>query len=283
HRTTSVGGRGGVGFGLLPPHCTPYGTPFPSLNPSVLSLTGHSSTVQQALESLVVWDSVFFHRTALCGYEVEQAYAFCPLLPFPVTVQGALESLVVWDSVFFHRIALCGYEFEQAYAFFPLLPSLMRLLATATPCKPSFPFRLPCHSVVCPSPCLSLTLHKFFSQYLPTSALNLEITLIPALLLPSTVFDAASYFFLSLLSSLVLLPFYNGLYIDINVSVQACVIVLLSSLCSPSSLSSSASPHSRSTSHVRPCGTAPLKCRFCGSSFLPLQVFSLSDVGKVSE
>ncbi|CAI7770079.1 unnamed protein product, partial [Closterium sp. NIES-54] len=133
HRTTSVGGRGGVGFGLLPPHCTPYGTPFPSLNPSVLSLTGHSSTVQQALESLVVWDSVFFHRTALCGYEVEQAYAFCPLLPFPVTVQGALESLVVWDSVFFHRIALCGYEFEQAYAFFPLLPSLMRLLATATP------------------------------------------------------------------------------------------------------------------------------------------------------
>ncbi|CAI5520869.1 unnamed protein product [Closterium sp. Naga37s-1] len=42
---------------------------------------GHNSTVQQALESLVVWDSVFFHRIALCGYEFEQAYAFFPLLP----------------------------------------------------------------------------------------------------------------------------------------------------------------------------------------------------------
>ncbi|CAI5492424.1 unnamed protein product [Closterium sp. Naga37s-1] len=99
------GGRGGGGFGILSLNC-------------LLLLQGHSSTVQQALESLVVWDSVFFHRTALCDNS---------------TVQGALESLVVWDSVFFHRIALCGYEFEQAYAFFPLLPSLMRLLATATP------------------------------------------------------------------------------------------------------------------------------------------------------
>ncbi|CAI7836251.1 unnamed protein product, partial [Closterium sp. NIES-53] len=42
---------------------------------------GHNSTVQGALESLVVWDSVFFHRIALCGYEFEQAYAFFPLLP----------------------------------------------------------------------------------------------------------------------------------------------------------------------------------------------------------
>ncbi|CAI5466177.1 unnamed protein product [Closterium sp. Yama58-4] len=42
---------------------------------------GHNSTVQQALEGVVVWDSVFFHRIALCGYEFEQAYAFFPLLP----------------------------------------------------------------------------------------------------------------------------------------------------------------------------------------------------------
>ncbi len=32
-------------------------------------------------QSKVVWDSVFFNRIALCGYEYEQFYAFFPLLP----------------------------------------------------------------------------------------------------------------------------------------------------------------------------------------------------------
>jgi phosphatidylinositol glycan class V len=32
-------------------------------------------------EPFVVWDSVFFHRIAACGYEYEQFYAFFPGLP----------------------------------------------------------------------------------------------------------------------------------------------------------------------------------------------------------
>ncbi|DBA89617.1 TPA: hypothetical protein ACH3X2_004513 [Trebouxia sp. C0005] len=32
-------------------------------------------------QSKAVWDSVFFNRIALCGYEYEQFYAFFPLLP----------------------------------------------------------------------------------------------------------------------------------------------------------------------------------------------------------
>jgi hypothetical protein len=31
--------------------------------------------------SLVVWDAVFFHRVAACGYEYEQFYAFFPGFP----------------------------------------------------------------------------------------------------------------------------------------------------------------------------------------------------------
>lgn len=32
-------------------------------------------------DALVVWDSVFFHRVAACGYEYEQFYAFFPGFP----------------------------------------------------------------------------------------------------------------------------------------------------------------------------------------------------------
>jgi phosphatidylinositol glycan class V len=35
----------------------------------------------RARGSLVVWDSVFFHRIAACGYEYEQFYAFFPGFP----------------------------------------------------------------------------------------------------------------------------------------------------------------------------------------------------------
>ncbi|CAI5461302.1 unnamed protein product [Closterium sp. Yama58-4] len=89
HGTTSSEGvvvRDSVFFhrtalcGLMIPPPSPI---FPT-NPHIPPHTpgaGHNNTVQQALESLVVWDSVFFHRIALCGYEFEQAYAFFPLLP----------------------------------------------------------------------------------------------------------------------------------------------------------------------------------------------------------
>ena len=33
------------------------------------------------LHAKFVWDSVFFSRIALCGYEYEQYYAFFPFLP----------------------------------------------------------------------------------------------------------------------------------------------------------------------------------------------------------
>ncbi|PQQ14760.1 GPI mannosyltransferase 2 isoform X2 [Prunus yedoensis var. nudiflora] len=39
-----------------------------------------------AIESSIVWDSVFFVRIAQCGYEYEQTYAFFPLLPLCISL-----------------------------------------------------------------------------------------------------------------------------------------------------------------------------------------------------
>lgn len=39
-----------------------------------------------AIESSIVWDSVYFVRIAQCGYEYEQTYAFLPLLPLCISL-----------------------------------------------------------------------------------------------------------------------------------------------------------------------------------------------------
>ncbi|XP_038695242.1 GPI mannosyltransferase 2-like isoform X2 [Tripterygium wilfordii] len=39
-----------------------------------------------AVESCIVWDSVYFVRIAQCGYEYEQSYAFLPLLPLCISL-----------------------------------------------------------------------------------------------------------------------------------------------------------------------------------------------------
>ncbi|DBA94206.1 TPA: hypothetical protein ACH3X1_001835 [Trebouxia sp. C0004] len=52
-------------------------------------------------QSKAVWDSVFFTRIALCGYEYEQFYAFFPLLPGLMNVgmkSGGLTSLCCYTK-----------------------------------------------------------------------------------------------------------------------------------------------------------------------------------------
>ncbi|KAL3159210.1 hypothetical protein ABBQ32_011188 [Trebouxia sp. C0010 RCD-2024] len=48
----------------------------PIVDPSSLRTPGFLRS-----HSVFVWDSVFFTRVALCGYEYEQYYAFFPFLP----------------------------------------------------------------------------------------------------------------------------------------------------------------------------------------------------------
>ncbi|KAM0855606.1 hypothetical protein ACQ4PT_049672 [Festuca glaucescens] len=48
---------------------------FPSPAPS------YNSTAAAAISSLAIWDGVHFARSAECGYEYEQSFAFLPLLP----------------------------------------------------------------------------------------------------------------------------------------------------------------------------------------------------------
>ncbi|KAM1354368.1 hypothetical protein PS2_028516 [Malus domestica] len=57
-----------------------------SINPDCLSTIPSQKNVLfhslgLAIESSIVWDSVYFVRIAECGYEYEQTYAFFPLLP----------------------------------------------------------------------------------------------------------------------------------------------------------------------------------------------------------
>jgi Mannosyltransferase (PIG-V) len=72
----------------------PYDTSA-SFNPPCLSSSLNQSQpfdqilwprVASAIESSVVWDSVFFVRIAECGYEYEQFYAFLPLLPIAMSL-----------------------------------------------------------------------------------------------------------------------------------------------------------------------------------------------------
>ncbi|KAJ4824739.1 hypothetical protein Tsubulata_014998 [Turnera subulata] len=66
--------------------------------------------VASAIESSVVWDSVYFVRIAECGYEYEQTYAFLPLLPACIsllsrTLFAPLVSIIGLRAV----LALSGY------------------------------------------------------------------------------------------------------------------------------------------------------------------------------
>lgn len=74
----------------------PYDTSA-TLNPNCLSSTSSSSSAEKpalwpslgsAIESNIVWDSVYYVRIAQCGYEYEQTYAFFPLLPFLISVSS---------------------------------------------------------------------------------------------------------------------------------------------------------------------------------------------------
>ncbi|CAN6555923.1 unnamed protein product [Malus baccata var. baccata] len=64
---------------------SPYDTSA-SINPNCLSTDPSQQNVlfpslSSAIESSIVWDSVYFVRIAECRYEYEQTYAFFPLLP----------------------------------------------------------------------------------------------------------------------------------------------------------------------------------------------------------
>lgn len=72
---------------------SPYDTSAP-INPNCLSQP-HVDQQQQhlllpalgsAIESSIVWDSVYYVRIAQCGYEYEQSYAFFPLLPLCISL-----------------------------------------------------------------------------------------------------------------------------------------------------------------------------------------------------
>ncbi|KAI3705422.1 hypothetical protein L1987_75659 [Smallanthus sonchifolius] len=92
---------------------SPYDTSA-SINPSCLSSTANATVlyprISAAIENGVVWDSVYFVRIALCGYEYEQTYAFLPLLPFCISLlsRTVLQPLVPLVG---HRaaLALSGY------------------------------------------------------------------------------------------------------------------------------------------------------------------------------
>uniref|UniRef100_A0ACD5YIA5 Uncharacterized protein n=1 Tax=Avena sativa TaxID=4498 RepID=A0ACD5YIA5_AVESA len=50
-------------------------------SPSFPSAPSSYNSTAAAISSLAVWDGVHFSRSAECGYEYEQSFAFLPLLP----------------------------------------------------------------------------------------------------------------------------------------------------------------------------------------------------------
>ncbi|KAF5725513.1 hypothetical protein HS088_TW23G00236 [Tripterygium wilfordii] len=52
-----------------------------------------------AVESCIVWDSVYFVRIAQCGYEYEQSYAFLPLLPLCISLLSRTAS-IFYSSIY---------------------------------------------------------------------------------------------------------------------------------------------------------------------------------------
>ncbi|KAL8097397.1 uncharacterized protein LOC141683767 isoform X2 [Apium graveolens] len=86
---------------------SPYDTSA-SINPSCLSSPNNQSYIVKfpyiasVIEDSIVWDGVYYVRTAQCGYEYEQSYAFWPLLPFCI--------FVLSKSVFAPLVPLVGYR-----------------------------------------------------------------------------------------------------------------------------------------------------------------------------
>lgn len=86
---------------------TPYDTSA-SINPDCLSSPNNQSNhikfpyIASLIEDSIVWDGVYFVRTAQCGYEYEQSYAFWPLLPLCI--------FALSKSVFAPLVPLVGYR-----------------------------------------------------------------------------------------------------------------------------------------------------------------------------
>ncbi|XP_024022427.1 uncharacterized protein LOC21409492 [Morus notabilis] len=101
-----------------------YDTSTP-LNPNCLSNTTSSPPQEQcvlwpslasAIESNIVWDSIYFIRIAQCGYEYVQSYAFLPLLPLCISFFSRTGNA-------FHKEGCISFEMwkkrEAQVLFFP--------------------------------------------------------------------------------------------------------------------------------------------------------------------
>ncbi|GAU38764.1 hypothetical protein TSUD_64950 [Trifolium subterraneum] len=85
---------------------SPYDTSAP-LNPPCLTTTAPNDThrhspIASAIENGIVWDSVYFIRSAQCDYEYEQSYAFLPFLPLSISflTPSILSSFLPQRSLF---------------------------------------------------------------------------------------------------------------------------------------------------------------------------------------
>ncbi|XP_037479331.1 GPI mannosyltransferase 2-like isoform X2 [Triticum dicoccoides] len=72
----------------------------PSFPPSASS--SNSTATATAISSLAVWDGVHFARSAECGYEYEQSFAFLPLLPASIALLSR--------SLFAPLVPMLGYR-----------------------------------------------------------------------------------------------------------------------------------------------------------------------------
>ncbi|KAM3370216.1 hypothetical protein ACQJBY_017859 [Aegilops geniculata] len=72
----------------------------PSFPPSASS--SNSTATTTAISSLAVWDGVHFARSAECGYEYEQSFAFLPLLPASIALLSR--------SLFAPLVPMLGYR-----------------------------------------------------------------------------------------------------------------------------------------------------------------------------
>lgn len=109
---------------------SPYDTSA-SLNPTCLTHHHHHHrqdpnapvlfpSLASAIENSVVWDSVYFVRIALCGYEYEQSYAFLPLLPLAISFISRtgpgwsfssfhVDYIILFYFNFFANFSLCAF------------------------------------------------------------------------------------------------------------------------------------------------------------------------------
>jgi phosphatidylinositol glycan class V len=117
---------------------SPYDTSA-SLNPPCLTNTTttatpnntHHSPITSAIENGIVWDSVYFVRSAQCGYEYEQSYAFLPLLPLSISFlsPSILSSFLPQRSLFaLSAYILNNLAFVLAALYFYRYYSLLLLV-----------------------------------------------------------------------------------------------------------------------------------------------------------